>query len=483
MMCHPVRQHLLLSKPPVYSVSFRDTALLPAGKREDLAVGKVAQTAIDSESVRNDFDRVSIFQRPICNATWDSARRRWRDFVWQGEEGFTWAPTEAKREVLYQCRPFYYRIDMSGESAPSHISVSPVPQVGFRLAPMFRNGRDVVYRPCFAMGEDSDGIPHSRAGLTPLCMSVPKLVRKAMLFDDTARTERTADWFSDLLLMWVEFATRDLGAVMRGAADLHKTYTVTRQTGDEDTFLRISAADAVGLTEGMSLSCKIGDTAEIADIVSFDELLDGSIGITLDRPMLLTGLAYGDDGISEGVAATVMPWRSGAILPLLRSSSGVRSARNGLYAPLAWRGKENAWGNSGSALCDISPSRNSYAKQGLYYLSDPQAWRGTTTLSTDWKKLSDITTEPGALGFVKTFTTSIEAEGLLWPVTVEKSPTVRYFGALFQHLITPPAMGVYVGTYRDSAEENNPATIRTTTMMAINYKYGGARLTLFEAEV
>ena len=126
-MSIPVKQRTLLRQgrsPRVYSVSFRDSGPSPRGVRRDAAVGMVAEVAVGGGSVRNDFDKLSVFQRPICNATWDKEARAWRDFVWQGEQGFSFSPTQPYREVLYQCRPFWYRIDYSGEFAPSFVSVA-----------------------------------------------------------------------------------------------------------------------------------------------------------------------------------------------------------------------------------------------------------------------------------------------------------------------------------------------------------------------
>lgn len=483
MMRHPVRQYLLLSKPPVYSVSFRDASLLPAGKREDMAVGKVAGTAIDGARVRNDFDHIPIFQRPICNATWDSARRRWCNFVWKGEEGFSWSPTEPKREVLYRCRPFYYKIDMSGDSAPAHISVSAMPLQGYRLAPMFRNGTDFVYRPCFAMGLDDEELPHSRAGLTPFRGGLMRTIKKTIEYDAAARIERMADWFSDLLLIWVEFATRDLASVMCGAAELYTVYKVFRRIEDSNTVLRISAADAANLDVRMSLDCKKGTVSRIADIVSFEETEDGNVMLSLDRPIELPELTFGEDGVSNSISSTVTPWRSGSILPFLNASSGVRSVRNGRHGPCAWRGKENAWGNSGSSLFDISLTRDGYDGPGFYHLTDLLSWDGRSDkLDSRWKKITDINTPQGALGYIKSFFKSAEVEGVMWPSALESEPTPEYAGTFLQHLGSSPALFVYVGAYRDSAAQNNPATIRSNTLKANNHPYSGSRLVLFEAD-
>ena len=203
-------------RPTVYSVSFPDpTSTL--GVREDLAVGMVANVAIgEGVLVRNDFDRVSIFDRPILNATWNTQKGRWEAFTMQGEQAFTWRPQEPYREVLYRCRPFWYRLE-NGEHGLTRVSVSPDALEGFTLAPMFKNGRDFVYRPVFEMALGSDGLPHSRAGLAVTRgIGLTTVMDQARSYDPRARVESVDDWFSDALLQLVEFARWDLHTLMRG---------------------------------------------------------------------------------------------------------------------------------------------------------------------------------------------------------------------------------------------------------------------------
>lgn len=218
-MSIPVKQRTLLRQgrsPRVYSVSFRDSGPSPRGVRRDAAVGMVAEVAVGGGSVRNDFDKLSVFQRPICNATWDKEARAWRDFVWQGEQGFSFSPTQPYREVLYQCRPFWYRIDYSGEFAPSFVSVAEEHVPGYSLAPMFQNGTDPVYRPCFQMGLGEDGLPHSRAGLAPYIDKPAQLYAAVRSYDAAARPEGMEEIFSDWVLMMVEFATKQMHTLMQG---------------------------------------------------------------------------------------------------------------------------------------------------------------------------------------------------------------------------------------------------------------------------
>lgn len=218
-MSFPIKQQGILRasrRPRAWSVSFSMAG--KTGTREDAATGLVAGVSVDGTVVRNDFDRIPIFQRPIFNATWDRVSRQWIRLTPLGEAGFTWSPTEPYREVVYRCQPFWYKLDMEATYAPCRVSVTDRPLSGYTLAPMFKNGSDFVYRPCFELALGEDGLPHSRAGLMPLRTDGVALMEKARAYDSTARTESVKDWFSDVLLMLVEFARWDMYTLMSGNA-------------------------------------------------------------------------------------------------------------------------------------------------------------------------------------------------------------------------------------------------------------------------
>lgn len=214
-----VKERLLLGerrRSRVWSVEFLPNASV--GIRRDLARGLQSGIEVGGSAARNDFDRVPIFQRPIFNATWDRLTRRWVDLVPKGDPRFSWSPTEPYREVLYRCRPFFYSLDMSANHAPLRVSVSDRPLPGFTLAPMFQNATDHVYRPCFELSVGEDGLPHSRAGLVPIFSDHKSLMAHARAYDARGQLESIKDWFSDALLLLVEFARWDFVTVMRGNA-------------------------------------------------------------------------------------------------------------------------------------------------------------------------------------------------------------------------------------------------------------------------
>ena len=201
--------------PHVYTVHFSDP-LSAIGVREDQARGLRMNISTDGLAVRNDFDRIAIFQRPIFNATWNAFLKRWEDLVPQGATDFSWSPTAKNREVVYRCRPFWYRLEIAENAAVRRVSVADRPVDGFLLAPMFKNGVDAVYRPVFEMTVDANGIPHSRAEGTPMMGSPDDVIATARQYDTAARTESVRDWFSDMLLQLVEFGRWNVGELMDG---------------------------------------------------------------------------------------------------------------------------------------------------------------------------------------------------------------------------------------------------------------------------
>ena len=194
---HVKQKHLLAvdRTPRAWTVTFDPESVSPDGKRGDLARNMVANVAVGEEKVRNDFDSVPIFNRPIFNATWDSDLRCWVDLVERGEPGFTFTPTEENREVVYRCTPFWYKIGFEDGQGPTYVSVSDQPLEGYKLAPMFKNATTYEYRPCFELAIGSDKKPHSRAGLLPFDSDVYNLEIALRSYGSGAHTETMADWF------------------------------------------------------------------------------------------------------------------------------------------------------------------------------------------------------------------------------------------------------------------------------------------------
>ncbi len=356
-MTEHVRQRKLLhTEPPLHawSVSFRDSALSPIGTREDLAREMVAEVAVGDAAVRNDFDEISIFQRPIFNATWDSELGCWKDFVAKGEAGFTYSPTEENREVVYRCTPFWYRIEFTADGDPNFFSVSDSPEKGYTLAPMFRDGETYEYRPCFEMSVDENGKPHSRAGVEPLQGTALSVINTCRSFDSAARTESYADWFSDLVLLMVEFATKDLKSVMKGHAEAVPLRFALEESGLERTGLYLTVREVFDVGDSVILYYYLSGkyVSKTVQIVEIDPDYISNFGHYLGLDISEEEVySIGNEGMYPYLCGFVK--ETGGALPVVtNASSGIAHKDNG--APCVWRGKENPWGNAGSLIWDIA---------------------------------------------------------------------------------------------------------------------------------
>ncbi len=358
-MTEHVRQRLYLAKNkflPVWSISFRDDPSCPIGVREDLAKNMVAEVAVRGAKVKNDFDRVPIFQRPIFNATWNDQKGCWEDFIEQGEEGFTLTPKGKNREVVYRCQPFWYKIEQGKNYGPVFVSVAAQPLDGYTLAPMFKNGTDYVYRPSFELALDINGAPHSRAGLKPFEGNAAAVLSTARKFSQNARVETTKEWFSDYLLLLVEFGRRDLHNVMHGY--WHEGIY------PESYYTMIDDKDVAGLSVYETPPFSVGDQCLLIYDDYRQEHTEQRRIVTLHRIYYLDdgaflldfGLTDMEDLLNNCVSFNLrrMPINTGvALATVTNATSGTAGYSTDAVASIVWRGKENPWGNTGSFMCDV----------------------------------------------------------------------------------------------------------------------------------
>ena len=363
----------------IYSVRFSGSD--PNGIREDDAVGMIAEVAVDDEIVQNDFDNVPFFDRPICNCTWDKTAKRWIINAYKGELGFAWDGSNG--EVMYECTPFYYKADFSGEGAPHYVSVTGTPHDGYELAPMFKNGYDKVYCPCFQMAR-KDGVVISAAGLQPETVSLNSAMAAARSFDENACTETIECYFSDTLLLLVEFATKNWQFVMRGVSELRygndSTYDQIIEVLSSNQFTM-----PLGKTWVKGQTIAIGSSAYGTQRVAYTYITDvvttaENTVITIDREV---STMIAGDWISSRM------WKTGdAAMAVSNASSGVASIgssspkTDGRH-PIIWRGKEHPWGNGFSTLSNLLVTRTGegttdspYAYK-MHYLNNPVLYDGT----------------------------------------------------------------------------------------------------------
>lgn len=367
-----------------YGVKFSGSN--PNGTRVEDAVGMVANVAVDDEVVINDFDKVSFFDRPICCGYHDE-EGKFHVNAYRGEPGFAWDGSNG--EVFYECTPFYYKGDLH-----TYISVSATPLEGYKLAPMFKNGVDKVYCPVFWTAM-VDGKPTSRAGVFPEYGSMNNHMANARLYNARAHTETMAVRISEYMLQLVEFATKDLQSVMKGASFMaysNDDAATTSETSVNRIILPKSREGrfVVGQTVSIGTSYSNSSVAKnriITDIVEFDE---ENIAIYFDGDPV---------DIAEGNVIASRPWKNGTTNVVLASSGSPVSNTSGKY-PCIWRGKVDPWGNGWSAICDVLVKKEDDEGSYIpYYLKDPTKY-AEGDITDDYVKLSYKLADKN--GYIKT---------------------------------------------------------------------------------
>lgn len=392
---------------PKYSVRFSGSSMV--GVREDDAVGMVANVAVGSAAVTNDFDRVPFFRRPICCCTWNTTERRWRVNAYRGESGFDWYG--AGGELMYECTPFYYKADFSGSGAPSYVSVSATPQEGYTLAPMFKNATDKVYCPCFHLSEEA-GKACSRAGKVPLYGSLQTLMTKVRTFDASAHTETAEVFFSDLLLQWVEFATKDFQSVMQGATNL--SYDNTQLVSViSDT--QVIVPDSFRVTPGQSLG--IGTKPQGGQ--RSDSVKVSAVEHDTKNAQKTITLATAVSGMAAGDYCSARMYETGtAALAVTGASSGSPISNTDGLHPCIWRGKENPWGSGADCISNLLVGRSGGGTTDdpyifrLYYLPKPEAY-DSGKLTDDY--IAANFTVPSVDGYIKTLSADSRYPHLFGP--------------------------------------------------------------------
>lgn len=486
---HVKQKHLLAidRMTRAWSVSFDPNSVSPDGTREDLAANMVANVAVGDQKVRNDFDRVSIFKRPIFNATWDSTKGCWVDLVAQGEAGFTFSPTQENREVVYRCQPFWYKLGFDGRYGPNFVSVTDRPLEGYQLAPMFRDGETYEYRPCFELALGSDGKPHSRAGLEPFEDLPVELMQKVFSYDSNARTETMADWFCDYLLLMVEFGTRNLQNLMRGATrgslpiwlvneeEEREDYEYGIYTSERDSFVIGKTYRMFYRNEVDAWSYREAKLLAIEEIPygdEEDEMFNYLLRFDVEENIVYDYLA---------IELFEKPYTTGAALPYVsNATSGRRDAD--VYSPCVWRGKENPWGNMSSFICDVLfDVLSTMAAPYVYMTDDIKAFDGTKNSAYKTKSYLVKTRLIRQKGYIAAFTRAGDEDHILVPADFQFDHPQHHF-ATYAAIIPISKLGLHYlrvgGDYRVTGSINH-ATYEMQTASR-SYSLFGGRLILQE---
>lgn len=351
------------------------------------AVDLVAGVGTDTETAVNDFDSVYPWSaRRRCCGYWNEDG----NFVvnaYAGEPGY--AVDGSNGEVWVEHSLFYYK-HTYGEDGSEEIVISATPLVGYLPAPIFLSGDGTLYQKAYTAAYPMatvDGKATSRSGVFCDAYSLNSAVTAARTLGDRFTVTQTAEWYTECLYMWVEFATRHLQRVMAGASNMpHTTDEATVAETSANRFITTNAvADKFVVGQTVGVGTEVG-TASIANnriVTSIDTYDANNKAICFDGDPV---------NIAVGNIIFTLAWKNGSCDGVLSSSGSPVSNTSGKYS-CVYRGKERPYGDAFEQISDVLLKREGAGTTEDPYTYDPYFLPDTTkynngTLTEDYVKLN-----------------------------------------------------------------------------------------------
>ena len=408
-----------------YGVSFGGTANTGATvARLYNAVGLVAGVGTDTTTAKNDFDNIYPWSaRRRCCGTFDTNG----NFIvnaYKGEPGYT--EDGSNGEVWVEHSLFFYKHTYSDDGA-EEIVISASQLADFFPAPIFIKPdgtlRQKAYTAAYPMAT-IDGKATSRAGVFSDLYSLNTAMTAARTLGDKYTVTTTAEWYTECLYMWVEFATRNIQSVMVGAANMPYVASDTATVAEDNTN-RIIVTNAVAAKYVIGQTILIGTSLGSYNkannrIVTAIEVYDAD-----NKAIVFDGDAV---NIAVGNIVCTAAWKNGSCNSVLTSSGSPVSNTDGKHN-CVYRGKETPYANSFEWISDILFNRQGAGtaedpyKYDIHFLSNPTLY-AAGTITDDYTKLNFAL--PIIDGYVKKLGFDSRFPWLRIPSEVGASSTTYY---------------------------------------------------------
>ena len=294
-----------------------------------------------------------------------------------------------------------------------------------------------------------DDKPTSRSGVYTPIMSLNSGMTNARKLGDKYTTTTAAEQYVKCLLMWVEFATRDIQTKMKGCSSL--SYSESHKaTVAEDAANRIiissSYAAAYVIGQGIAIGTSLGSTnvANNRTVTAIDAFDDSNSAITFDGDPV---------NIAVGNIVFAIAWKTGSCDNVLSSSGSPVSNTNGKYTCI-YRGEETPFGNAFEWISDVLFKREGSGttedpyKYDIYFLPDATKY-SSGNITDDYVKVNYQL--PTAEGYVKKLGYDERFPFVRIPCEIGASTTTYYADYYYRPAYAVTAAGVggiwYNGAY------------------------------------
>lgn len=406
----------------LYGVRF--SGMSNPGTRLYSAQGLVANVLTDGKSSLIDPDS---FVHPVNSFDtiypW-SARRRccgyWNnqnEFVvnaYEGEPGYT--TDGSNGEIWIEHSLFYYKRIVDEVAGTEEYLISGNPRAGFRPAPIFDRGDEAPLQKAYTAAYQLafiENVPTSRAGVFPDRKSLNDFMTSLKAVNENYRTGTIAEQYTEMLYMYVEFATRDLQTVMQGAVNLPyvNSYKVESVETEADKYLLITVS---GITESTFVP---GQTIGIGSSLGGNQYsYNLQVSEIRNTTLVIEGTAH---NVPTGSIVYSLPYKNGVCDNLLGLASSGTYANDGKHQCF-YRGKESPWGSAPEMLSDVLCNPSGYK---IYYLPDTRKY-SAGAITADYIELQG--TLPNANGYIKSLQVDERYPNIIYPKEIGAASTTGY---------------------------------------------------------
>ena len=388
------------------------------------AFGLTANVGTDTETATNDFDNIYPWSgRKRCCGYWGENG----SFVvnaYEGEPGYT---TDGSNGEVWVETPLFYYKHTYGDDGSEEIVITSHPIGGFEPSPIHINEDGSLSQKAYTAAYPMavvDNKPTSRSGVYTPIMSLNSGMTNARLMGEKYTTTTAAEQYVKCLLMWVEFATRDIQTKMKGCSSL--SYSADHKaTVAEDATNRIiissnyTAAYVIG--QGIAIGTSLG-SANIANnrtVTAIEVYDDSNSAITFDGDPV---------NIAVGNIVFAIAWKTGSCDSVISSSGSPVSNTSGKYTCI-YRGEETPFGNAYEWISDVLFKREGSGttedpySYDIYFLKDPTKYSNGNITDNYVKANYQL---PTADGYVKKLGIDSRFPWLRIPSEVGASTTTYY---------------------------------------------------------
>lgn len=363
------------------------------------AFGLTANVGTDTETATNDFDNIYPWSgRKRCCGYWGENG----SFVvnaYEGEPGYT---TDGSNGEIWVETPLFYYKHTYGDDGSEEIVITSHPIGGFEPSPIHINADGSLSQKAYTAAYPMavvDNKPTSRSGVYTPIMSLNSGMTNARLMGEKYTTTTTAEQYVKCLLMWVEFATRDIQTKMKGCSYLSYSKDHTATVAEE-------AANRIIISKNYASSYVVGQGIAIGTALGSANVANNrTVTAIADYDDTNTAISFDGDPVNIAVGNIVfaIAWKTGSCDNVLTSSGSPVSNTSGKYTCI-YRGEETPFGNAFEWISDVLFKREGSGttedpySYDIYFLKDPTQY-SNGTITNNYTKLNFKL--PTADGYVK----------------------------------------------------------------------------------